>query len=177
MQRKYITMSHASKQQNRRQDLQNAIEKVVINAGVGRAGQQSNFQEKILPQIMRDIGLISGQKPETRPSRISIAGFKMREGQIVGIRVTLRRAKMVDFLERLITIVLPRVKDFRGLSLTNIDERGVLNIGFREQFVFPEVNVEESPFVFPLGVNIVPRRKSRGAAIETYRALGIPLKK
>jgi large subunit ribosomal protein L5 len=84
---------------------------------------------------------------------------------------------MVDFFERLITIVMPRVHDFRGINLVAVDEGGTLNIGFREQFVFPEINPEESPFTFPLGVNVVSKVRNRDAAIETYRTLGVPLKK
>ncbi len=153
------------------------LEKVVVNAGIGRASQMPQFEEKILPQVVRDLGLITGQKSQLRPARKSIAGFKMREGQTVGARVTLRGRKCIDFFERLITIVLPRVRDFQGIDLSAIDAHGVLNLGFREQFVFPEVNPEESLFTFSLGVNVVPRTKKRAAAIEAYRALGVPLKK
>lgn len=151
------------------------IEKIVVNAGVGRAGQQPGFEEKGLAQIMRDLELLAGQHPQIRRSKKSIAGFKMREGQIVGVRVTLRGAKMVDFFERLVRIVLPRVHDFRGVDLGSVDAGGTLNIGFREQFVFPEVNPEESPLIFSLGVNIVPRRKDKEAALMAYRAMGVPL--
>jgi large subunit ribosomal protein L5 len=151
------------------------IEKIVVNAGVGRVGQQPGFEEKGLVQIMRDLELLVGQHPQVRKSKKSIAGFKMREGQIVGVRVTLRGQKMVDFFERLVRIVLPRVHDFRGVDLGCVDTGGALNIGFREQFVFPEVNPEDSPLTFSLGVNIVPRRKDKEAAIEAYRAMGVPL--
>src|SRR5262249_35380045 len=102
---------------------------------------------------------------------------KIREGQIVGLRATLRDRKMVDFFERLITIVMPRVHDFRGIALSSIDNGGTLNIGFREQVVFPEINPEESTFTFPLGVNIVPRIKDRERALAAYRKLGVPLQK
>jgi large subunit ribosomal protein L5 len=151
------------------------VEKIVVNAGVGRASQQPGFEEKGLVQIMRDFELLAGQHPQVRRSKRSIAGFKMREGQIVGVRATLRHRKMVDFLERLIRIVLPRVHDFRGVNLGSVDAGGTLNVGFQEQFVFPEVNPENSPLTFSLGINIVPRRKNRAAAIEAYRALGLPL--
>ncbi len=165
------------KHNGRNKDIRNFLEKVVINAGVGRASQQPNFEEKALAQITRDLAALAGQKPEVCRSRKSIAGFKIREGQIIGLKATLRKRKMLDFFERLITIVLPRVRDFSGIALSAIDEKGVLNIGFREQFVFPEINPEESPFTFSLGVNIVPRKRNRDAAIETYRRLGVPLKK
>lgn len=165
------------KQPERARAIQSHLEKIVINAGVGRASQQANFAEKILPQILRDIGLIAGQRAQVRGAKKSIAGFKIREGQTVGVRVTLRGKRLVDFFERLVTMVLPRVRDFHGVDLRNIDSAGALNVGFREQLVFPEVDAEESFFVFPLGVNIVPRVKDRGAAISLYRNLGVPLKK
>lgn len=160
---------------NRGVEARKALEKIVVNAGVGRAGQQPGFEEKGLVQIMRDVELLAGQHPQVRRSKKSIAGFKMREGQIVGVRVTLRGGKMVDFFERLVRIVLPRVHDFRGVDLGSVDAGGTLNIGFREQFVFPEVDPEESPLTFSLGVNLVPRRRSREAAILAYRAMGVPL--
>ena len=160
---------------NRGIEARKAIEKIVVNAGVGRAGQQPGFEEKGLVQIIRDLELLAGQHPQVRRSKRSIAGFKMREGQIVGVRATLRDRQMVDFFERLVRIVLPRVHDFRGVNLGSVDAGGTLNIGFQEQFVFPEVNPEESPLTFSLGVNLVPKRKNREAAIEAYRAMGVPL--
>ncbi|MEK7193722.1 MAG: 50S ribosomal protein L5 [Patescibacteria group bacterium] len=153
------------------------LEKIVVNAGVGRLSQQPNFAEKALQQVKKDIALITGQVPEERSVKRSIAGFKVREGQVVGLRVTLRGKKMVDFFNRLVMIVLPRVRDFRGIDLTAVDQGGVLNIGIREQVVFSEINSEESTLVFPLQVNIVPRDKHRDAAIEIYRRFGVPLKK
>jgi len=153
------------------------IEKIVIDAGIGKLSAQPNFEDKVLPQIMKDIALISGQKPEIRQARRSIAGFKVREGQTVGLRVTLRRARMIDFFTKLITIVLPRVRDFHGINPHAIDGKGVLNIGIREQVVFPEINPEVSPFSFSLGMSIVPKKRDRVAAEEAFRALGIPFMK
>lgn len=153
------------------------FEKIVIDAGIGRLSQQPNFEEKGLVQVSRDLALITGQKPETRPARKSIASFKVREGQIVGLRVTLRRKKMVDFFERMVRIVLPRVRDFNGIPPSVIDKGGVLNVGFKEQFVFPEIDPEKSPLQFSFGVSVVPKGKNREAAIALYRSLGVPLKK
>ncbi len=155
----------------------NAFEKIIINAGVGRASQQPNFEEKVLPQIIRDLSILVGQKPQIRRARKSIAGFKIREGQVVGLRVTLRRQKMIDFLTRLLTIVLPRVRDFSGISQDSVDKGGGLNIGFRDQYVFPEINPEESGFAFSLGVNLVPRKHKRAESLESYKELGVPFKK
>ena len=172
-----MTKHPSHTQSDREKTMKTYLEKIVVNAGIGRLSQQPSFEEKLLPQVIRDLELIAGQRPQVRRAKKSIAGFKMREGQIIGLRVTLRHRKMVDFFERLITIVLPRVHDFRGVSDDSIDAGGVLNIGFREQFVFPEVNPEESPLTFSLGVNLVPRKRSRIAALDVYRAAGFPFAK
>ena len=153
------------------------LEKIVIDAGVGRLGQQPSFEEKALPQISRDIAMITGQKPQIRRAKKSIAGFKLREGQIVGLRVTLRKAKMVDFFERLITIVLPRVRDFSGLDATMVDNGGVLNVGVREHVVFPEISPDQSPVSFSIGISMVPKMKNRAHSLEEFKRLGVPIKK
>ena len=160
-----------------RKEVKHFLEKIVVDVGVGRLGQAPNFEEKTLVQVSRDLAAITGQKAQVRKAMKSIAGFKLREGQIVGLRVTLRRDKMVDFFERLITIVLPRVRDFNGLEQTNVDQGGTLNTGIREQFVFPEIVPEQSPVSFSLGINIVPRVKDRAASLAMFRKLGVPLKK
>jgi large subunit ribosomal protein L5 len=154
-----------------------ALEKIVVNAGVGRLSSQPQFEEKVLPQLMRDLALITGQKPEVRQAKKSIAGFKVREGQTVGLRVTLRRARMIDFFQKLVNIVLPRVRDFHGIHPHAIDGRGVLNVGVREHLVFPEISPELSPVSFSLGISIVPARRNRLAAEAVYRKLGVPFSK
>ncbi|SRR5258708_3758443 len=153
------------------------LEKIVIDAGVGRLSQTPNFEEKALVQVSRDLADMTGQKPEIRRAKKSVAGFKIREGQIVGLRTTLRRTRMVDFFERLITIVLPRVRDFNGLEIRNIDDNGVLNLGVRDHLVFPEINPEQSPVSFSIGIAIVPRVRDRARSLEEFRKLGVPLKK
>jgi large subunit ribosomal protein L5 len=154
------------------------LEKVVISAGVGAKSQIPNFEEKILPQIMGDIAAICGQYPRVTRAKKSIAGFKTRQGQIVGIAVTLRKQKAVDFFKRLITMVLPRVRDFGGIAETAIDQHGVLNIGLKEQYVFNEVSPEHSTHSFSLGIAIVPKqKKQRGVSVDSYRAFGVPFKK
>lgn len=157
--------------------LRGFLEKIVIDAGVGRLGQTPNFEEKTLVQVMKDLAAITGQKAEIRRAKKSIAGFKIREGQIVGLRITLRRGKMVDFFTRLIRIVLPRVRDFNGLDPKNVDEGGTLNLGIREHVVFPEIVPEQSPVSFSIGVSIVPRIRDCVRAVAEYRKLGVPLKK
>ena len=164
-------------EKNRRKELRAFLEKIVIDAGVGRLSQTPNFEDKALEQVKRDLAAMTGQAPQIRRAKKSISGFKIREGQIVGLRVTLRKEKMVDFFERLITIVLPRVRDFNGLELSNVDHGGTLNLGIREQFVFPEIAPEHSPVTFSIGVSVVPRRKSRDKSLEEFRKLGVPLKK
>lgn len=169
-------METTKKESHTSADPRGFLEKIVINAGVGRLSQQPNFEEKTLNQIKKDLALLAGQQPHVRRARKSIAGFKIRQGQIVGLRITLRGKKMVDFFNRFIMIVLPRVRDFRGIDLKSVDEGGVLNVGLKEQFAFPEINPEHSPIIFPLGVSLVPRHKNREAALATYRRFHVPLK-
>jgi large subunit ribosomal protein L5 len=171
------TTSKPKKTLNDRIEIRSFLEKVVVDAGVGRLGQQPSFEEKILPQVVRDIAAVTGQHPQVRRARESIAGFKVREGQIVGLRVTLRGEKMVDFFERLITIVLPRVRDFGGLEHSAIDQGGTLNVGLRDHFVFPEISPEHSPVSFSLGMSIVPKKKNREIAFARFKTLGVPMKK
>ena len=154
-----------------------SIEKVVLNSGIGRLATQPNF-DKVLPEIVKDFALIAGQKPSLRSSRQSISGFKMREGQVVGLTSTLRGKRMADFLEKLSKIVLPRVRDFRGIKDKSVDEGGNLNIGIKENFVFPEINSEVSKINFGVEITLVPKlRQSREEAIKLYKGLGIPFKK
>jgi len=170
-------MAKSIKEYTDRAAIRGLLEKAVLDAGVGRLSQQPNFEEKILPQITRDIAAITGQHPQVRRAKESIAGFKIREGQIVGLRVTLRGAKMVDFFERLITIVLPRVRDFNGLERSVVDQGGTLNVGVRDQLVFPEISPETSPVSFSIGVSMVPKIRNHAKSLEAFTKLGVPLKK
>lgn len=153
------------------------LEKIVVNVGVGKMSQQANFFDKMLPDIMKDLAAITGQKPAPVAARKSIAGFKVRKGQIVGLKTTLRRRKMNDFLDRLVKIALPRVRDFRGIALESVDQKGNLTIGLRENVVFPEINSDLLKFDFGLQISIVSNAKTREEAIELFKLLGIPLKK
>ncbi|KKU15327.1 MAG: 50S ribosomal protein L5 [Parcubacteria group bacterium GW2011_GWB1_45_9] len=153
------------------------LEKIVVNVGVGRLSQAPNFSDKILPEIDKELALITGQKPSPRGAKQSIAGFKIRAGNVVGLKVTLRGKRMRDFLSRLVNIALPRVRDFRGVDLKNVDKSGNLSIGFREHSVFPEINLETSRVNFGLEVTLVPKIRIREKAIEAYRQLGVPFKK
>ncbi|MBI2025070.1 MAG: 50S ribosomal protein L5 [Candidatus Harrisonbacteria bacterium] len=154
------------------------LEKIVVNTGVGRLSAQPNFKDKVLPSITEDFALITGQKPEHRPARKSIAGFKLREGVIVGLRSTLRKKRMVDFLERIVKVVLPRVRDFRGIDPKNIDNRGNLSFGIKENVVFPEISQDMAKINFGIEVTIVPKsEKNKKEAVGFYKELGIPFKK
>ena len=147
------------------------LEKIVINIGIGK------FDSKALPNLMSEVALITGQKPSPRPAKKSIAGFKLREGDVVGLKVTLRGKRMKQFLERLNKVVLPRLRDFTGISLENIDQQGNLSIGLREHVVFPEINEENLKVNFGMQITIVPKVTNRTEAIDLYRNIGVPLMK
>jgi large subunit ribosomal protein L5 len=152
------------------------LEKIVVSCGVGKLRQaNAQFGEKVLPEIIKEFGLITGQKPSTTKAKKSISGFNVRQGEVVGLRATLRRRRMEDFLERVINVVLPRVRDFRGLNLKSVDKNGNLNIGFKEQIVFPEINPETSRVSFGLQVTVVPKTRNREKAVDFYREKGLPL--
>lgn len=154
------------------------IGKIVVNTGIGRLSQQAGFSDKILPELSRELSLIVGQKPQPREAKRSISGFKSREGQVIGLRVTLHGRRATDFLTRVINIALPRVKDFRGIDPKNVDQNGNLNMGLKEHIVFPEINPELSKVNFGFQITVVPRGiKDRESAVAFYRELGIPFKK
>lgn len=154
------------------------LEKVVVNSGIGRISSQAGFEDKILPLLMKEFAMITGQKPSTRPARISISGFKLRGGTVVGLSVTLRGKRMHDFLAKLNGAVLPRIRDFRGIPLKNIDQAGNLNIGIKDHLVFPEISAELSKTNFGMQVTVVPKAiKSREDAVALYREMGVPLQR
>ena len=126
---------------------------------------------------MEEFKSIIGQHPAFRRARTSVAGFKIREGMVIGLSATMRGKRMHGFLARLNAIVFPRVRDFRGIPLKNIDENGNLNIGIREHTAFPEIFPETSKIDFGLQVTIVPNAKNKEQAVAMYRSLGIPLQK
>lgn len=154
------------------------IEKTVINVGFGRliAGKASDEQKKIQNTIIEDLGLISGQKPVFKKAKKSISTFKTRKNQIIGAAVILRERKMSDFLERLIHIALPRLRDFRGIDASSFDKRGNLTIGIREHIAFPEILPEKAKNIFGLEITVVTTAKSREEGIELLRLLGFPVK-
>lgn len=151
------------------------IEKVVVNAGIGRALKDND--KKLLERIKSDIAVITGQRPVARPARQSIAGFKIREGMTVGYMATLRGKRMYDFLERLVWIAFPRTHDFRGIPANSVDQSGNLNVGIREQSVFPEVEFESSKDLFGLQVTVVTTAGNKEMGLELFRLLGFPVRK
>jgi len=153
------------------------LEKIVINVGTGRLSSQPNFEEKLLPELVKELGVVTGQKPALRTAKKSIAGFKLRMGTVVGLKVTLRKKRMDEFLRKLIHVVLPRVRDFRGIKKEAIDAGGNLTIGLKEYVVFPETNLDVLKTNFGLEITLVPKLRDWGKAVELYKVLGIPFKK
>jgi large subunit ribosomal protein L5 len=148
------------------------LEKIVVNMGVGEAVQNS----RALDGAMEDLARITGQKPQVRRARKSIAGFKIREGMPVGARVTLRGERMWEFLDRLVSIALPRVRDFRGISPRSFDGRGNFALGLREQTIFPEVSYDSIDATRGLDVAVVTTAETDVEARELLRMLGMPFR-
>ncbi len=148
------------------------LQKIVINMGVGKAISEKKHMEDALAAMT----LIAGQKPQVRLSRKSIANFKLRENMPIGCKVTMRGKRMWEFLDRLVSIALPRVRDFRGLDPDAFDGRGNYNLGLTETLVFPELNPDK--FTTPQGMNItlVTSTESDDEARELLRRLGMPLR-
>ncbi len=146
------------------------IEKVIVSSGVGK-----KRDKKQLELIEDRLAKITGQKPAPRAAKISIASFKVREGDTVGMQITLRGARMYDFLDKLIHIALPRTRDFRGLSPKAIDDMGNLTIGIREHTIFPETSDEDLKDVFGFAVTIVTTAKTKSEAKAFFRHIGMPL--
>ncbi len=148
------------------------IEKIVVNMGVGEAAQN----QRALDGAMDDLAKITGQKPQLRRARKSIAGFKIREGMPVGARVTLRGERMWEFLDRLISVALPRVRDFRGISPRSFDGRGNFALGLREQLIFPEISYDAIDATRGLDVAVVTTAETDEEARELLRLLGMPFR-
>ncbi|MEX2090800.1 MAG: 50S ribosomal protein L5 [Candidatus Paceibacterota bacterium] len=148
------------------------IEKILINTGTGRVAKE----DKVTERIAKDVVAISGQKPVFRKAKKSISGFKLREGMNVGISVTLRGKRMYDFMDRLISIALPRSKDFRGIDAKNFDRMGNLNIGIKESSIFPELNYENLKDIFGLEITVVNNAKNKEQGIKLLKLMGFPIK-
>jgi large subunit ribosomal protein L5 len=148
------------------------LEKIVINMGVGAAVQQAS----LLEGAVRDLEIIAGQKPIVTKAKKSIAGFKLREGNAIGVKVTLRGDRMWEFLDRLISIAIPRIRDFRGLAPESFDGRGNYSIGIREQIIFPEINYDDIQAVRGLDVAITTTAQNDDEGYALLRGLGLPFR-
>jgi large subunit ribosomal protein L5 len=146
------------------------IEKITLNMGVGEAKTDA----KQLDSAIEELTTIAGQRAQVRRARKSIAQFKLREGMAVGAKVTLRGARMYEFLDRLVSIALPRIRDFRGLSPRSFDGRGNYSLGLREQIIFPEINYDDIQQVRGLDVTITTSAETDDHALVLLQALGLP---
>jgi large subunit ribosomal protein L5 len=149
------------------------LEKIVINMGMGEAIQNP----KALEGASAEMAVITGQKPVLRKARKSIASFKLREGMTIGCKVTLRRETMIHFLDKLINVALPRVRDFRGVSPKGLDGRGNFSMGIKEQIIFPEINYDKIEKIRGMNVTVVTTARTDEEARELLAQLGMPFRK
>lgn len=148
------------------------LEKVVVNMGLGDAIENI----KVIDSATEEIGLVTGQRPVVTKARMSISNFKLREGAPIGVRVTLRRDRMYDFLDKLVSIALPRVRDFKGVSPKGFDGRGNYTLGIREQIIFPEINYDKIDRIKGMNVTIVTTARTDEEGHELLRLLGMPFR-
>lgn len=148
------------------------IKKIVVNMGIGEASHDI----KILEKAMTELALITGQKPVIRRAKKAISNFKIKKGVPLGCKVTLRRKRMYEFLDRLINVVIPRIRDFRGLSPDSFDERGNYNFGIQDQTIFPEIDYDKVERIQGMDINIVTTAKTKEEALELLKLLGMPFR-
>ena len=148
------------------------LEKIVVNIGVGEAVSDS----KIINKAIEDLSLITGQKPVVTKAKKSIAGFKLRKGLNIGCKVTLRKKRMFEFLDRLIFIALPRVRDFKGLSKKSFDGNGNYSIGIKEQIIFPEIDYDKVDKIRGMDVTITTTTSNQDHAYELLKSFNLPFK-
>lgn len=149
------------------------LEKIILSVGVGEAVSD----KKRIDEVAGEIALISGQKPVIINAKKSISNFKLREGMPIGVKVTLRKRKMYEFLDRFINIALPRVRDFRGLPVKGFDGRGNFNMGVKEQIIFPEINVDKINKISGMDVTFVTSAPTDEEALALLRGFGMPFQK
>ncbi len=149
------------------------IDKIAVNIGVGVAASDP----KLLEAAVRDLEAISGQKPAITKAKKSISNFKLRENQAIGCRVTLRRARMYEFLDRLMTTAIPRIRDFRGIPDKSFDGRGNYTLGIREQIIFPEIDVDKVSRITGMDITFCTSANSDEEALELLKAFGLPFRK
>ena len=146
--------------------------KVTVNMGIGEASRSSN----VIDDAIGELATITGQRPNLRRARKSIAAFKLREGMPVGVAVTLRKARMWEFTDRLVTIAIPRIRDFRGLNPRSFDGRGNYSLGIQEQSVFPEIEADKIDVIHGMDITICTNAKKDEHAREMLKALGCPFR-
>lgn len=149
------------------------LEKIVVNMGLGGAVQDS----KLVGEAVQDLEIIIGQKALIRKAKFSISNFKLREGMEIGAKVTLRREMMFEFLDRLISIAMPRIRDFRGISDKSFDGRGNYTLGVKEHTIFPEINMDKINRVLGMDITFVTSSKTDKEAFELLKAFGVPFTK
>ena len=149
------------------------IEKIILNMGLG----QNASDKKILQNCIEDISLISGQKPVVTKFKKSISNFKTRKGMAAGVKVTLRKNKMYEFLDRLVNIALPRIKDFQGLSVDGFDEFGNYSFGIKEHIIFPEINFDKVDRIRGMDITLVTNGKNKKVAFALLQAMNFPFNK
>jgi len=148
------------------------LQKIVVNMGVGKALQDKNRME----QAAENLGQITGQKAQIRKARVAVSGFRLREGNEIGCRVTLRGRRMYEFLDRLISVALPRIRDFRGVNPKSFDGNGNYTMGLAEQMVFPEIDPDKATFTQGMDVTFVTSTRSDDEARELLRSFGMPFR-
>ena len=148
------------------------LEKIVLNVGIGEAAKD----QKLLDSVLEELGIITGQKPNTNRAKKSISNFQLREGMPVGASVTLRRDRMWFFLDRLISTAIPRIRDFRGLSTKSFDGRGNYTMGIREQIIFPEINFDNVKKIHGMDLTFVTSTDKDDEGFALLRALGFPFR-
>jgi large subunit ribosomal protein L5 len=149
------------------------LSKIKLNVGIGKA----QGDKKVIDNVTSTLTRISGQKPVLTKAKKSISNFKLREGVVVGVTVTLRRDRMYEFLDKMINVTLPRVRDFQGIKRTAVDADGNLNIGFKEHLVFPEIKTDSIEMIHGLEVALTTTAHSREQGTRLFELLGIPFKK
>ena len=149
------------------------LEKIVLNVGMGEATQDIKFLEAAISELAS----ITGQKPVTTRAKKAIANFKIRKGLPIGCKVTLRRAKMYEFLDRLISVSIPRIRDFRGLKVNSFDQGGNYSFGLNEQLIFPEIDADKVLKIHGMDITIATTAKTEKEAFELLKAFGMPFAK
>ena len=149
------------------------VEKVVLNVGLGEAIQNI----KLLDSVQKELSLIAGQKSLTTKAKKSIAGFKLRQGMPIGCKVSLRGDRMYEFLDRLVSVALPRIRDFKGVSTRAFDGKGNYSLGIKEQFIFPEIEYDKVEMVHGMDVAVCTSAKTDAEAKALLRLLGMPFRK